>query len=406
MKNKKYISYCNPIFKNILLLVFLFSISARSEFDGQRNKSFEERLHSIYENNYSRPVVDSDWFKLVDGVDEQVHTVKPKDTLWSISKIYFGDGFFWSKLWSVNSRITNPHLIFVGDQIHFKVGNPKNPPQVNVQKGEGLTSIDENEEGDEGEDEDDSSGTIQISESRQASTPIPKMFSNSVDLREVKKVKLGLTVEDRPPLRLNTELVITKDILADRPQHSGTVVSLGHRREITGDKGQVLILAVGGINVGETYSIVNNDVESVDVGYVVKLKGTVKITGQTSDGVYYVGQVMSQYDAITVNSMVSTYQVQKVSLNAEGRVASTPFEVLKSDLRTIWGREEIVLLKSTGGNFNVGELLKVKNYLDPSFQSFYNSGLLKVATVSGAYAAAVVLYNNAEISAEETVSGL
>lgn len=405
----KHIFYCNPVFKLLLLISFFGSSAVHAEVDEQRNKSLEDRLHKIYESSYSRPVADSEWFKMMEGVEQQTHIVKPKDTLWSISKIYFGDGFFWSKLWSVNSRITNPHLIFVGDQIHFTVGGPSRPPTINIKKGEGLTSVEE----DDGEGEDEGGleevadeGSIEVTPAQRKSQPIPPIFANSVDLREVKPPKREVTVVPRPVREINTVITLTSDILSEPPKVFGTIVSVGVARKISGQYGKVIIKATDSMSVGDSFSIIAHQDSRVDHGYEVKLLGTARITGQTEDGKYYEALVTSQFGEIQKASLISGYQVQTVKIDGGGSVGNTAFTVLSANERILWAREDIVLLKATNGSFNVGELLRVKNYLDPDFKAFQSSGLLKVATVSGSYAAAVVVYASAEITSEDTISGM
>ncbi len=42
------------------------------------------------------------------------YTVKRGDTLWTISKEFLSDPFFWPKVWNVNPAVTNPDLIYPG----------------------------------------------------------------------------------------------------------------------------------------------------------------------------------------------------------------------------------------------------------------------------------------------------
>ncbi|MCC6138751.1 MAG: LysM peptidoglycan-binding domain-containing protein, partial [Bdellovibrionaceae bacterium] len=119
------------IISSVLFCLLSFSNSF-AEFDSSTNKTLEKRLHSIYVSHYARPVIDSDWFKILESIEVQKHTVQAGDTLWGISRVYFGDGNYWSKLWSVNKSITNPHLIFVGDVIKFRTGTFDNPPGIEI----------------------------------------------------------------------------------------------------------------------------------------------------------------------------------------------------------------------------------------------------------------------------------
>jgi LysM domain len=45
------------------------------------------------------------------------HVVKSGETLWNISKKYFGNSWFWPKLWAWNTHITNPHWLFPGTTV-------------------------------------------------------------------------------------------------------------------------------------------------------------------------------------------------------------------------------------------------------------------------------------------------
>jgi hypothetical protein len=73
------------------------------------------------------------------GAEEvQTYTVKPGDTLWSISKRFYGDDSLWPKLWEMNKyNTTNPHQISVGDVLNIypldrlmQAQSPPAPPPV------------------------------------------------------------------------------------------------------------------------------------------------------------------------------------------------------------------------------------------------------------------------------------
>jgi hypothetical protein len=50
---------------------------------------------------------------------EMDYIVKTGDTLWDISKQFYGDPFLWPRLWQQNQYITNPHHINPGDRIRL-----------------------------------------------------------------------------------------------------------------------------------------------------------------------------------------------------------------------------------------------------------------------------------------------
>ena len=45
---------------------------------------------------------------------ETIYVVRPGDTLWDISKRFYGNPLLWPRLWELNSFIDNPHLIYPG----------------------------------------------------------------------------------------------------------------------------------------------------------------------------------------------------------------------------------------------------------------------------------------------------
>ena len=62
------------------------------------------------------------------------YTVVKGDTLWDISGKFLNHPWQWPELWSSNSQIKNPHLIYPGDTIYFSMVNGK--PQLNLTRNE------------------------------------------------------------------------------------------------------------------------------------------------------------------------------------------------------------------------------------------------------------------------------
>lgn len=80
---------------------------------------FEENLDRVYES-LAEPMSQDDWNDIIQnggGVDE--YEIRPGDNLWDVSRTIFGTGFFWPKLWQLNSEITNPHDIQPGSKLSF-----------------------------------------------------------------------------------------------------------------------------------------------------------------------------------------------------------------------------------------------------------------------------------------------
>ncbi len=56
------------------------------------------------------------------------YVIQPGDTLWSISTRFLNDPYAWPQLWSLNEYITNPHWIYPGNKVYFRLQDHLTPP--------------------------------------------------------------------------------------------------------------------------------------------------------------------------------------------------------------------------------------------------------------------------------------
>ncbi len=71
-----------------------------------------------------------EWSEISSATKDEQYTVQEGDTLWSICGRLFGSGFYYSKIWSLNPQITNPHEIEPGLTLLFSSGDEDTFPQV------------------------------------------------------------------------------------------------------------------------------------------------------------------------------------------------------------------------------------------------------------------------------------
>ncbi len=103
----------------------------RSEYDTP-DEEYETRLSRIYKQFYSNRTSDAEWTEIVGPKASERYTVQTGDTLWGVSQTFFGNGFFWPKLWQLNSDYTNPHILEIGDTIQFSPGSTAKEPTINL----------------------------------------------------------------------------------------------------------------------------------------------------------------------------------------------------------------------------------------------------------------------------------
>ncbi len=112
---------------SIVLIVTFSGVAS-----GQQTSTFEKKMYNIYKQSYSEEISDERWAGYLTGVGNRTYSVRPGDTLWDLSVVFFGDGLFWSKIWSYNEKLTNPHLLSVGQTIRFFTGSVEEAPGISV----------------------------------------------------------------------------------------------------------------------------------------------------------------------------------------------------------------------------------------------------------------------------------
>jgi len=74
----------------------------------------------------------SEWNDIAAGAIKEKYVVQEGDWLWKISKKLFGTGFYYSKIWSLNPQIQNPHEIEPGMVLVFDTGTLEDIPRVAI----------------------------------------------------------------------------------------------------------------------------------------------------------------------------------------------------------------------------------------------------------------------------------
>lgn len=77
-------------------------------------------------------IPEKEWDEIATAARIEKYTVQEGDWLWKISQKLFGSGFYYSKIWSMNPQITNPHEIEPGMVLVFDTGSSDAMPEVKL----------------------------------------------------------------------------------------------------------------------------------------------------------------------------------------------------------------------------------------------------------------------------------
>lgn len=84
--------------------------------------------------NMQGKIPNDEWTEIAGDSSTGTYEVVSGDWLWKISKNIFGSGFYYSKIWALNSFITNPHEIEPGMILSFSTGSDNNLPSLELQR--------------------------------------------------------------------------------------------------------------------------------------------------------------------------------------------------------------------------------------------------------------------------------
>jgi hypothetical protein len=79
-------------------------------------------------------ITSKEWDEIAKEAKSEKYVVQEGEWLWQISKKLFGTGFYYSKIWSMNPHIKNPHEITPGMVLIFDTGDEDTLPEIQVGK--------------------------------------------------------------------------------------------------------------------------------------------------------------------------------------------------------------------------------------------------------------------------------
>jgi hypothetical protein len=421
----------NRIFVFALAIAFANIAIAQDQFDTP-DTQLESQLYDINQRFNSEPVAEDEWLNLLGSRRSESYRIQTGDTLWDISSTFFGDGRYWPKLWSENSRIENPHQILPRKQIQFLAGTMAEMPVFNVVDVTEVapsapTYVSPDVQDDDLIDPEEPrvvGGKPVIPKSAKQTAPplsslppsfempVPPVFgsydSTGLDVSEVK---------NRAPAK--TEQLIPFLLLQTVPSSVGVVSEIELSEHFAGTGQYVLVRLDNDANVGDQFSIFYNVGKLANAhsstGQIIEVGGRIEIksaiNGETN---VYRAIVIDSVNPIRKNALLSLMKLPTVNFVIDRAASSTVAKVIGGEfdrLRRILGLGSVVYLSSETGSLSPGEILTVqatrKSRKDHTKypQAKLPVAVVKVANVDGDLATAVVINSLEEIAPGDVTGG-
>lgn len=117
-----------------VFVLLLLSLAQGALANDISNVKKEDSLNQIYKTYNAQPTDQTIWSLVAGQSGMRSYKTQKGDTLWEISEMLFGDGFFWPKVWSLNPEITNPHDVPPGTILSFFPGNMNDAPSISLDR--------------------------------------------------------------------------------------------------------------------------------------------------------------------------------------------------------------------------------------------------------------------------------
>lgn len=423
--------------------------------------AYEARLYDVFINYNSEATSPEQWKVIVGARETEIYPIQKGDNLWEISKTLFSDGYFWPKVWSINSSITNPHVIEPGRKIRFVPGDDSQAPAFNLtegdedadestepaesqgketngEKADGTPNSPENDEGDlikpvlparatpKASDDD-----LDIPPPEKVSRPVIRKFPPSLPDWQNDNVlgvydSLGISFGKREDLHLVTSLELINYLVEEVPESLGEVKEV-ESGGISAAIFQHIYVQVnkGQARVGDRLLVIKNTgllqrpndfVEKLSFyGHGVEIQGEIALVENVQSKEFstktelFRALVIKAVNPIDVGSELLRGAIEKVNLRSTDQRSSVVAQIIggmsSSKRQTFYPQSIAYLNRGSKDGLKVGDVLPIRSNRLLRFQNSIvdensrPSGWLKIAHTTARFSTAVILKTFEEIYA-------
>ncbi len=380
---------------------------------GNSNLSYEKKLHDIYEKYYSKKMPSGVWSKIVSSQSTETYQVQKNDNLWNISKTFFGNGFYWPKIWSLNGSITDPHLINPNDTIQFTMGNESNPPSFNVSS--------QNSSSGSGEESESGANVPEIPSPTNTYRPVVRHLPPSLPEWQNEDLQgdfdtYGIEFVPRKILKVKSQIPLVSYIAESPPKSNGTIAEIETGDQIASSYQYIYVRMKPGVGqIGAQYLAVANEgrVLSADpsikgfLGYSIRVQGEVqlieKVRARDPDkGQMYRALVLGIVNPVSVGAELIHGKIQNVSITENGPHSQIVAQIIGGSFfrqQLIYGNDSVAYInRGAEDGVKVGQILPIRANLEvrdpntPVLQNVRPIGWLRVVKTTPHFATCIVIH--------------
>lgn len=375
-------------------ILFLFSSYQSQGVPLAVDSMSDENFELSFEQAYQTYTHQSDFRgeKLHSSSQNRVYQIQSNDTMWDISRTFFGDGFFWPHLWAKNGTITNPHEITPGEELAFFTGDKDSPPSVEVVSRSALPKNTQQDK-------------APIPPPAAIYTPLLRNLPSSLPqwqgLREkqIREDKTGVTIEKLKIVKKEPLSFVTNYYVSETPAIAGTVSELEDDFTMKGKT--IFFTSEMNFDPGYQLIIVRLIDSENSSGKIVGVVGEIKVLNLTNEDDLYRAKIEKVFAPILVGDLVIDEPLKIMDYSTKGKVEEIHATIIGGQFdsqRSTLGTGDLVFLdKGNKQGLEKGYLLSiVENRRVRVPDSLVDRGVrvigqLKIVSVASNVATAIIL---------------
>lgn len=389
------------------------------------NLEYETQLHDIYTKFHSAKTPTEEWDTILKYRNSEQYKISPGDNLWTISKTIFGDGGYWPKVWSLNSKIQNPHLISPQNTIRFLLGDEFSPPAFTVTENTAESSavtqkpivpqasvVDDSASEESGPEIPPPSRT-----SRAVVRQLPPSFPIWQEVGSQGNFdKLGVDYGHRKILDIEDSIPLPSYISETPLRAYGRVSEIEIGANLASSYQYIYVaMKKGYAHVGDTFLAVadRGEVQSVHstingfLGYTIDVLGEVQLVEKVAlkkeaeNEEMFRALVLKIINPVSVGASLITGKIEKIKITDQGPQSRVVAQIIGGSYfnrRQVYGDESIAYLnKGSVHGLEVGQILPirasrtVRNENSKIESSVTPIGWLRIVQVTPHFATTVVV---------------